>query len=196
MSVSRTDICNQALARIGQEPISDYLEDSKTGRVCRSFYESILDEVLRMHPWKCALAQAELAQLADTPSFDWDYAYQLPASPWCLRVLQLEVPDYEFTVHGRKLLCNYETAKILYVKRVTETAELDPWLVRVLVARLAAELSEPIAQSETLRQNIMAELEKYILPLARNLNAQEQNLPDYRFNVKSSWIESRHAGTL
>ena len=195
MSVSRTDICNQALNRIGQNQITDFFEDSSNAGLCRSFYESLLDEVLRMHPWRCALEMTELAQLSEEPAFTWSKAYQLPSSPWCLRVIRMEDLDQEFEVQGRKLLTNFDTAKILYIKRVTETAELDPWVVRIFVNRLAAELAEPIAQSESLRQAIMQELERTIIPQARNYSAQEQNMPDYRFNVKSSWNDSRFNGT-
>jgi hypothetical protein len=60
--VTQLELCNMALSKIGSEGglISSLAESSKEAVLCNQFYTPALNEVLQLHPWKCAIKRAEL----------------------------------------------------------------------------------------------------------------------------------------
>jgi hypothetical protein len=147
MGTSVVSICNMALGKIGAQSITAITEASENARACNRFYEACRDELLRRHPWNFAINRATLAQLADPPAYGYDHAYQLPSSPYCLRVLELyEERDsgYDFLIEGRKLITDSDTARIKYIQQVTDPAQFDSTFVEALATRLAAEIAIPV----------------------------------------------------
>jgi len=157
MAISETKICNLALLKLGATRIASLTDGTKNAILCNEFYEPTVDEVLRMHPWNCAIARASLSALDDAPDFGYAYQYTLPTSPYCLRVLQMENLDSEFKIEGRALLTNEGTCNIKYIKRITNPTKFDSILVKAIAARMATELAYPIAQSKTLKEQIAEE---------------------------------------
>jgi len=147
---TEVSICSNALRRLGDDPITSLTDDTERARLCNAFYEPVRDSVLRSHPWNFAIARAELSKLTSTPAFDYSYEFNLPTDPYCLRVLKMEYDDYEFKIEGRKLLANEDSAKILYIAKVTDPAQFDPLFVDVLTSKLCAELSYAVTGSNTL----------------------------------------------
>lgn len=144
MGISEVGICNMALGKIGAEAIGALTEASDNARACNRFYEYVRDELLRRHPWNFAVNRATLAQLATAPAYGYDHAYQLPTSPYCLRVLELyEERDegYDFLIEGRSLITDADTARIKYIARVTDPTYFDSSFVETLATRLAAEIA-------------------------------------------------------
>ena len=174
---TEVSICSNALRRLGDDPITSLTDDTERARLCNSFYIDARDAVLRCHPWNFAITRASLAQLSDTPSYGFAYQYSLPTSPYCLRVLGMEYADYIFKVenystHGRVLLTDESTAKILYIARITDTAQFDPMFTDVLTAKLAVDLAYPITNSASL-QTQMQKLYQTKLSEARSIDGQE-----------------------
>jgi len=65
MSYTETDAANSALMKIGEARLSDL--DTDTGDVaarCREQFDKLRQEVLRAHPWNCAMRRAKLRQLS------------------------------------------------------------------------------------------------------------------------------------
>jgi hypothetical protein len=153
---SEVDICNSALNAIGASNIIALTEDSRSGRLCNQRYTFVRDSVFRAHPWNCLIKRVELAQDSDAPSWEYAYSYQLPADPYCLRVLEVEGEDLgiQYVIEGRKILTDEGTVKIRYIARVTDPTEYDAGLIETLSAALAAELAYPIANSNGLAQNM------------------------------------------
>ena len=79
---------------------------------------------------------------------------------------------YEFKIEGRKLLTDYDEAKILYIARITDTAEFDPLFTEALTARLSAELAYSITGSNTLSQQMWQTYESKISE-ARSIDGLE-----------------------
>ena len=182
---SVTDICNQALSKVGDELISCLTDSSKQARYCRMLYASTRDAVLRAHPWNFAIDRAELAQLTAAPAYEYTYQFQLPSD--CLRVLQMEEVDMVFKIEGGKLLTDEGTAKIKYIKRVTDSALFDSLFIAALSARLAAEMAVPLADSKTLAET-MWELYLNKIGEARGIDAQEGTPDDI---PADTWLDSR-----
>lgn len=174
---SEVDICNLALYAIGEDDRIDSLtEDSKNARFCNLFYVPVRDAVLRSHPWNCAIHRRIITPLSETPVSDYDYQYQLPVNPYCLRVLQVGEKDdsIEWVIEGRRILTNEGTnIKIKFIKRITDTNEFDPLLIDVISIKLGIKLVMPLANDKSLVDSLIKELELITLPLARTIDAQE-----------------------
>lgn len=203
MSASETQICNLALIKFGEKTINSLEDDTKEGRACKALYPLLREQMLSAHPWNFAMARADIsAQLSDTPAFGYDYAYQLPSD--CLRVWELydqyadttsarvwysqsqlsknvSISEDEWEVEGRELLTDRsENIYIRYIKDVTVTGHFPSMFVECLALRLAAELAVKLAESKSMRAELLNELDKVALPEARRLNAIEGNKKKHR----------------
>jgi hypothetical protein len=179
---TEVSICSNALRRLGDDPITALTDDTERARLCNAFYVPSRDLVLRLHPWNFAVTRATLAQLSDTPAYEYSYQYALPADPYCLRVLEMQYKDYVFKIEhfasqGRVLLTNEGTAKILYIARVTDTAQFDSMFVDVLTAKLAVDLAYPVTNSVKLQEQ-MQRLFQQKLSEARSVDGQEGFIDD------------------
>lgn len=147
MISSTVDLCNQALARIGVEPIADLLEASAPAIACRLLYGPTRDSVLRMHHWSFAGSRARLASLDVSADGRWGGTYALPSD--CIQARRLETagagqPPPPYEIRGRRLLTDQAEPVLLYTRRVEDPVEFDPLFVQALSARLAADLVMPL----------------------------------------------------
>lgn len=150
---SKVGICNLALTSIGGDRITSITDNTNTAKNCNAIFDDVADYVMAAHEWSTAVSRATLNRLSDTPSFGWAYQYQLPVSPYNLRVLdinELRSGDYPFRIEGDALLTDEATAKIRYIGRITNTQQYGPFLTEAVVARLAAELAYPVTGNATL----------------------------------------------
>lgn len=178
---SEVDICNMAFLGIGAEPkIASFNEDSTNARLARQFYQPVVDAVLRSHLWNCATFRpaGSLTPLATGPDTDYLYYYQLPVNPYCLRLLQVDDRDSQPTrwkVEGRKFLYNESSAKVVYIKRITDPNEFDPLLVDAIVNRLQIKFAMPLSKTRGLVTDLIEEYEAITAPIARTIDAQENS---------------------
>jgi hypothetical protein len=96
-----------------------------------------------------------------TPSFRYDYQYELPDDYQRLTKNWEETEsDYEWAVQGHRLLSGEDAVTIEYVRKVTDPAEFDSLFYEVLVLTLALKLLAPLAggQTTTFRQDLKQEL--------------------------------------
>tara|TARA_Y100001937_G_scaffold128491_1_gene205406 strand:+ start:5923 stop:6501 length:579 start_codon:yes stop_codon:yes gene_type:complete len=179
---TEVSICSNALRRLGDDPITSLTDDTERARLCNAFYADARDSCLRSHPWNFAITRASLAQLSATPVYGFDYQFALPTDPFCLRVLSMEFEDYIFKVEnlstqGRVLLTDQETAKIIYIARVTDTTLFDSLFVDTLIAKLAADLAYPVTNSLKVQEQ-MYKLFQLKLSEARSIDGQEGFIDD------------------
>jgi hypothetical protein len=165
---SQVQICNLALTILGADRITAISDNAENAKRLTAIYFSCLEDVLRAHPWNFAIARQQLAQLATTPVFGYDYEFQLPTD--CLRVV--EVNDgtnvvTDFKIEGRKLLCNYTGIYIKYVSNVTDPNQYTSQFITVFSSRLAAELAYAITNNKSTQEEL------YKLYLLRLQNAKE-----------------------
>lgn len=181
---SEVDICNMAFLGIGAKPkIASFVEDTDNARLARQFYQPVVDAVLRSHLWNCATFRpaGSLTPLSTGPDTDYIYYYQWPINPYCLRILRIGTKDDQPTdwkPEGRKFLYNESSAKIVYIKRITDPNEFDPLLVDAIVNRLQIKFAMPLSNTRGLVKDLIEEYEKITAPIARTVDAQENSHPN------------------
>lgn len=189
MSESVTSLCNMALARIGNERIDNYDEDSVTAIHCRTHYEETRDSLLQSHWWRFATARASLSEDTETPDFEFDHQYILPTD--CLRVMGVYDTTATYAVEGERLLTSDDSVDIYYVRKVTDPAQFSPLFIKTLVLHLAMDLVMPMSQNVVLRREVQDELRE-VLSRARRVNLDEINTTgraDY-----DTWLDAREVG--
>jgi hypothetical protein len=174
---SETEIASNALTKLGAESITSLDDDdTQRARLCRAYYPNTRDAVLRAYPWRCATVRANLALDADTPiGDDWEYQFQLPVLPYCLRILKVDDGDTPYTVEGRFVLSNESEMYIKFIKRMEDTGAYDSLLQEAIECRLAAELAYPVTGSPKLIQAMWA-LYEAKLREARTVDGMEAPL--------------------
>lgn len=186
MAATQVNIVNIALRNIGVKRITSMDDDVESARVMTDLYDHIRDEMLAIHPWNFAIEYSDtLAENDDTPDFDYDYSYALPAD--CIRVIELEDAEDEFKVVGGNLFTDTEDPKIKYIKQVTTTSSFSKAFVTAFAARLAAEACYALTNSRNLADDKKKE---YELKLSQAINADSQEGSVEKIE-ESSWLEDR-----
>jgi len=177
---SPVDICNLALTRIGHTKISSLDENSKGADLCSLHYPLCRDAVLRAHPWNFAVRRATLALSSTTPNHEFEYYHVLPTD--CLKVIRTGweadgCDDTEYRIEnlagvGRCLATNESVVRIEYIALITDSSQFDPLFVDVLAQRIAAEISVPLTDTQTIAK-AMWDIYQSKLAEARTTDAQE-----------------------
>lgn len=156
--MNAVQVCNLALARIGQDAISSLTlsDTSEAATACRLLFQPTLDALLReaiVWPW-ATRAVALVASLETVPG--WGNVYQVPAD--CLRIVAvgdatsdptrypgaLPLPPFrtlQAAAGGLLLATDQDAAWLWYVPVQTDTARADAAFCDLLAWRLAAELA-------------------------------------------------------
>jgi len=178
MAISWTSICNMALAKIGAKPISNIDTDTTNNAIkCRAIYKNTRDALLRGFEWNFAIERAELAQLASTPEYGFNYEYTLPTSPYCLRVLSME-DGSSFEVEGRKLLTDEDECKIKYII-----------FVNLMACGIAAQIAIGITNSGTMKDRMDKDFKDAKLD-AGMIDAIEGEAEDRDESESDLWTEA------
>lgn len=182
---SIVDICNKALSILGQKGIVSLDENSPEAYACRTHFGPLLDEVLRSHPWNCVTARALLGRLLETPPFDFDHYYQLPAD--CLMVLEV-IPDNYYVLEGRKLLSSSAKVSIRYIQDTDDTTVFDSQLSSALSYLLASEISYNMTKSTSLTEALYQRGQDK-LHEAKSSDSLESKTRDKR---PSRWLSAKY----
>jgi hypothetical protein len=172
---SKVSIANLALTILGADRITSLDDNAENARRLSTIFDSALEDVLRAHPWNFAIVRAQLALLATTPTFEYDYEYQLPGN--CLRVISVSDGTNiitDFKIEGRKLLCDETTVYIKYIANITDPNQYTSQFIYVLATRLAAEIAYATTNNKATAEE-MFQLYVDRLRIAKETDAQESN---------------------
>ena len=159
--MTRVEIVNIALARLGESPIQSLDEGTVPANMAKVFYDPAKRATLRDFNWNFSLTTARLAKLVGTP-VDFRCAFALPVD--CLKAIRLHregVPDFSdhsgirFVVRGGKLCTDEEAVFLEYVADVDDPARFDDRFVEIFSYKLASELAMPVKGSSELMANYM-----------------------------------------
>lgn len=150
--------------------IESLSQNDTNARKCNAVYTFLRDSLLEDADWGFARAEASLALLASSPvTEDWEYIYQLPSD--CIAVRHVE-GDYPYKVVSDTIYTNYTTPKIIYTKRVTDTAKFTPKFAQALGGKIADALAFGVSQNATLAQ-VVREEAKMLVQEAKWSDAQQ-----------------------
>ena len=163
------DICNLALSRLGESPITAIDPNGKLpARLCYMHYHPVRREVLCAHRWSFATTAATL-QSSETTVTDIrrQLSHSLPQD--CLRVLG--VSSRSWTLRGRSIYSPEPSLRVLYIADVEDTSLFEPLFIEAFALRLAWKLCIPLINSTTARQALGEEYQRIALPQAAHFNA-------------------------
>lgn len=197
---SQTDICNQALILIGDDPIVSIDDKSKQARTLKAIYDMQRQAELRANRWKFSLTRSLLPAQTNNPAGSpFSYSYALPTS--CLKVIDvngirqsLGSIDYRsgmeklYDFQGNVLLTNFTAPITLhFVQDVTVTTQFDALFVVAFSALLAWKASYSLAQSAT----VTSQCEKFYRRRIVEAKMQDaiEKLPEGI--ADDSWVLSR-----
>jgi hypothetical protein len=199
MALSKTDICNHALLKVGADIIASLDTDInssegtvETALLCNVLFDQSLDELLRLYQWNCCTKRNTPTKLTSIP--DWKYTSEFALPNDFIRLLTItdnpsyQADDIEWVVEDEKILCDYAQIYIRYIARPENVGKLDPLATRALICLLASKLAMPLQQDDNMAQRLTNELYQVILPEARSIDTFENydlNLPE------SQWIIAR-----
>jgi len=179
ITVTKLEVCNRALGRLGQVMISDFDALTVVPTACRQFYDSCRLQLLRAHPWNFAMKREPLAQMNDEPRFGPTQQYLLP--PGCVSALDCYT-DIDgrckidrFSVENGRLLTDHENCYLLYVHDYTDPTSWDSVFTEAMVCFLASQLAVKLTGDQSLRVALLQELDQVIIPKATLYNSWEDS---------------------
>ncbi len=188
--LSEVDICNLALARLGDAATVSSIkppEGSAQAEHCARFYPIARDTALEAHAWRFAVRRIALAPL-DVPTWGWRFAYGAPnnelvrlavLSPDALSDDNTQPYDSEVTASGAGvILTDQEDATLRYVQRITDTSRFSPGFIEALSWLLASYLAGPLLKGDTGAQMAQACHDRfaYVLAQARVSDANQRQV--------------------
>lgn len=191
-----TEICNQALGKLGAKRINDLGDTSERSLEaiqCRLHYEPTRDALLRSHWWRFARARVKLSQDTVSPDFEWDNQFVLPTDFLRFRSIYEEdgttSKSRRHAIEGQRILTNLSAVSLRYIKKVTDPTKFDPLFVKVLVWLLADEMIGPLAGGDARIQEKIDRALKALMPKVQAVDADETDV-----GGRSDWILARHGG--
>lgn len=184
---SAVSICNIGLvSSLGQDPIKAFTQDRKAAILCNERYEAVRRACLRVHPWNFARSWAQLAKAVTQPPFGTQTAFQLPVDFIRLANLPDRLDGREsYQIMGRTLLSEGASAgplNLVYIYDCKDASLFDPLFVEVLGYAMAAELCEPLAQSQTKKASALRNLQDK-LSSARTVGSQDGSSDEWDVDV-------------
>ena len=153
--MSPTEICNIALAHIGDARINS-IDGTETNEViCKTYYNQARREVIETVPWTFARKRALLSTLAETPAFKWSFQAALPSD--YVRVLIVragnaaddpEVVDRvldSFEVSGGNILTDSDLIGLYYIADIDNPGAYSPSFVTALARLMASYIAISIS---------------------------------------------------
>jgi hypothetical protein len=189
--MTKTEICNLALKRIGAKRITNFDTDQiQEAQECRLFYQHTVNSMLSMFDWPFARARQSLSESTDTPAFEWDHRYVLPNDFLSFRAVYpvYDEDDIEDrpVIEGNYLLTNEDSVDLKYTKKCDES-EFTDLFIEVLALQLALKLIPSICgtKATSLTESVERDFyRKYNSVRARILTTENQS-------GQSTWNNAR-----
>lgn len=180
-------ISSNALVMLGADPFSSFDEAKPHVRAAAVLYPSVRDDVLRAHPWNCAIKRDVLAPLVTAPAFGFTQQFQLPGD-W-LRNIQVGYDGcpIEFRTEGQRLLASVTVLPLVYVYRNYIEDTWSTNLIHAMELAMAAKLAYTVTASASLRDSFRDEYARE-LKVAKAVDGQDD--PPEEF-MSGTFVESR-----
>lgn len=179
---SEVSICNQALAMLGQAPITSLSDANVNAERCNALYAATRDAMLEAHAWRFATKRYALPQASPAPAFGYACRYEVPGE--VLRVLEVNENKYAWELEEDSIVTDSSVCQMRAVSQVTDPNKFSSLFVIALATRLAAELAIAITGSRTLQDQLFGAYTKLKLPQATGINGNQGTMK----RIRSSWL--------
>lgn len=159
--MNSTDICNMALAYIGQGRIASLEEESEEAAQCRLFYDHLRRRLLAQHYFSFSAREVKLA-LLDRERQGYDFVYAMPAKCLLLQRVYEKGKAREAKKGEWKLIMvndsvqgiatDIENAWASYTADVENAAVFSDSFIDALSHGLASAIAVPLSGSGSLQQ--------------------------------------------
>lgn len=170
-------VCNLALAHIGEWQIEDIYKDSQIERLCRLHLPQVRRSLLRLHPWNFAIRRVELPYSTQENVFGFTRRYSLPSDYLQLLTLSGDKEGCQridrFKVEGQAVLCDSPRAFLEYVADVSCSEFWSTDFIECVTYKLAARLANPLGAGRGKAGEMMQQLEQLVLSRSLTNNAWE-----------------------
>jgi hypothetical protein len=157
--VTTVDICNLALAMLGEDRITSLEDESSVAELCSVNWAGARDFVLAARPWSFAIVRRSLAAAAEAPEWGPSNAFPLPSS--VLRVLSAGDGTYEledWRVEGRQVVATFDgPVMVRCIERVEDPGQFSPGFEQALAAYLAYVIAVPLTENRSLKSELWSE---------------------------------------
>ncbi|EPG8310732.1 TPA: hypothetical protein N3Z37_002170 [Klebsiella aerogenes] len=169
---SSVSICSNALLALGAHPINSFDEASEHARLCSNIYPTVRNDLLRKHPWNCAVKRVVLSPDVTPPAFGFSYQFPLPGD--VLRILSVgDVhDDVPYRVENGRLMANQQVIYLRYIFRNEDESTWDSALINLAEAFMSAKLAYAVTGSASLRDSLTQEA-AFLLRQAKAIDGQE-----------------------
>jgi len=173
MAVTKIELINTALTKLGARPIVSLDDNSENARIINRTYDYSLRSVLSECPWNFALKRRLLAQSAD--ELEWyyseeSYVYQLPADT--VRVFSVNDSKAVWRQEGEYIISDTADLGIKYVYFITDTSKYPPAFTEALVDRLCSDIAFAVLNSRSVGDDYLKRYHEISLTKAMAENAQ------------------------
>ena len=182
--MDKIEICNMALARIGQSAIETLEEASESARQCKRFYDIDRKILLRKYPWNFAVKQVQLALNTETPN-DYKYSYAYPSDAVCLLGMYDEhfskLPRFNkykvvSNASGKRIYTDVENAYIEYIADITDCNLYDDQFTEALSWKIAGDMAFKLTGNFELAKECLNQLAVTLTLDAEANNDNEDNV--------------------
>lgn len=126
---TKIDLCSMALLKLGEKPIQSLREDSASAQIARTLFDSVVDTLLSMFPWRFATQNITLNKNSDGD-------FIIPND--VLRIIKSEGK-----IIGNKIVFQSDSLDITAVVRV-ETESFPSYFASLVATKLAMEFCIPL----------------------------------------------------
>ena len=196
--MTKTEIVNQSLTRIGALRINDYDSPDSNSKVqamnAKLHYDQTVKSLLESFDWPFARARADLSKSTDSPPFGYDNKFLLPND--FLRPLEV-YNDSDFvdakrrwSIEGDFLLTDDDEVELIYIRNVESVNEYDSLFIEILTQQLSLKLLPALAGTNTnkFREELRFELNRSLSKVRTSI-LQANNTTG-----RSDWNNIRYIG--
>lgn len=194
MTVTKFELCTNALVQIGAKAITDFAGATRESEVCGYLYQPTVDNWLSMYPWRFATKQVVLSRDVTVPETIWAAMYSQPAGMISLQAVTTGGKNIPFDRYENKIYCNAgaaESVVAIYVYAITETY-WPPYFVELMEAALMHKLAFSLPAKLDLR----ASLEDLVITkyrMAKSADERQQTSRKLPVTGRRSIMEARRA---
>lgn len=139
--LTKIDLCSMALLKLGEQPIQSLVDDTPAAKLSRVLFDSVMDALLAVHPWRFATRQIKLTRNADGE-------FLIPND--VLRVLKTDG-----RILGDKVISNSSHQEIMAIVRVGPE-KFPGYFVSLAATRLAMEFCVPLLGNQSVFRTLVA----------------------------------------